>query len=96
LSFHTLKPLDTEALFAAAEQTGGIVTVEENTVLGGLGGAVAEVCLEHGIRPRRFRRLGVPDQYVSIVGDQTFLRAYAQIDCAAVISVVRDLLKASR
>ena len=94
LSLHTLKPLDTEALYAAAQETGGIITVEENTVLGGLGGAVAEVCLEHGIRPRRFRRLGVPDQFVSIVGDQAFLRAYAKIDCAAVIAVVRDLLNA--
>jgi transketolase len=92
LSLHTLKPLDTGSLFAAAEQTGGIVTVEENTILGGLGGAVAEACLEHGVRPRKFRRLGVRDHYVSTVGDQAFLRSYAKIDCAAVIATVRELL----
>ena len=43
LSMHTLRPLDNEAVLAAAEETGGIVTLEEHSVIGGLGSAVAEV-----------------------------------------------------
>jgi transketolase len=93
LSLHTLKPLDGDALFAAAKQTGGILTVEENTVLGGLGGAVAETCLEHGVRPEKFRRLGVQDKYLSVVGDQAFLRSQTGIDRLAVIDAVRELLR---
>lgn len=93
LSLHTLKPLDREAVLAAAEQTGGILTVEENTVLGGLGGAVAEVCLEHGVRPRRFRRLGIADKYTSIVGDQQFLRAHVGLDHRSVAAAARQLLQ---
>ena len=92
VSMHTVKPLDTETILAAAEETGGILTVEENSILGGLGGAVAEVCLEHSIRPRRFRRLGIRDSFVSIVGDQAFLRAQAGIDQSAITAAVQQLL----
>ncbi len=55
---HTLNPLEEEAILSAAEETGGIITVEEQTVQGGLGGAVAEVCLEKGSYPKIFIGLG--------------------------------------
>jgi transketolase len=58
LNMPTVRPLDREAVVAAAEQTGGIVTVEEHTVHGGLGGAVAEVVATE--RPVPMRLLGVP------------------------------------
>lgn len=92
LSMHTLKPLDANAIRAAAIETGGIVTIEENTILGGLGGAVAEVCLESGRRPRRFLRLGIPDQYTSIVGDQAYLRSQVGLDRSNIAARVRRLL----
>ena len=57
-----------------------------------LGGAVAEVCLEHDIRPQKFRRLGINDTYVSVVGDQRFLRASVGVDCNAIVGAVRQLL----
>ncbi|MHB0878355.1 MAG: transketolase family protein [Anaerolineae bacterium] len=75
LSMHTLKPLDAEAVLAAALETGGIVTVEEHQVSGGLGSAVAEVLLDAGVAPRRFRRLAIPDEYTHTVGKQAYLRA---------------------
>jgi transketolase len=93
LSLHTLKPLDARALHAASAETGGIVTIEENTVLGGLGGAVAEACLEHSVRPRSFLRLGIRDTYVSTVGDQAYLRAHAGIDSASIAAAVRRQLR---
>ncbi len=43
LSMHTIKPLDTWAVLAATMETGSIVTIEEHSVIGGLGSAVAEV-----------------------------------------------------
>lgn len=95
LSMHTLRPFDAEAVIAAARETGGIVTVEENTVLGGLGGAVAEVCLESNTRPRAFKRLGIGDQFTSTVGDQAYLRELAGIDRQSIARQVTALINAT-
>ena len=92
LSMHTLKPLDSEAIFAAATQTGAICTIEENSINGGLGGAVAEVCVELETPPPRFRRLGIRDTYISVVGDQTFLRKAVGIDHDGIVATVVDLV----
>jgi transketolase len=95
LSMHTLRPFDADAVVAAAGETGGIVTVEENTVLGGLGGAVAEVCLEADTRPRAFKRLGIADRFTSAVGDQQYLRELAGIDRVSIARQVRSLVQAA-
>jgi transketolase len=73
LSMHTLKPLDVEAVLAAARETRLVVTVEEHSILGGLGGAVAEVLCEAGVPGLRFRRLGLPSVFDKTVGDQAYL-----------------------
>jgi transketolase len=57
----TLKPLDVEAIVVGAERTGRVITVEEHTIIGGLGGAVAETLSEH--RPTRVDRIGLRDVY---------------------------------
>ena len=73
LSMHTLKPLDTEAILQAALTTRAILTVEEHSIVGGLGSAVAEVLAEAGVNVR-FRRYGGPDRINHLVGSQEFLR----------------------
>jgi len=70
----TIKPIDTEAIVAAAERTGRVVTVEEHTVLGGLGGAVAEVLGEH--RPTQLNRIGLQDTYVQSGPNDELLDIY--------------------
>ena len=92
LSMHTLKPLDAAAITNAAAETGGICTVEENSVFGGLGGAVAEVCLESSVRPQRFLRLGIKDCYTSVVGDQDYLRKTTGIDRQSIFQSVTALI----
>jgi transketolase len=57
----TLKPLDVAAIVEAAERTDLVVTIEEHTVIGGLGGAIAETLGEH--RPTSVRRLGIQDVF---------------------------------
>ena len=47
INIHTIKPLDTELVIKAAKETGAIVTAEEHSIIGGLGGAVAELSLIH-------------------------------------------------
>ncbi|MFI5040690.1 MAG: transketolase family protein [Acidimicrobiales bacterium] len=66
IDVHTIKPLDETAILVAAETTGAIVTAEEASVVGGLGGAVAEVLGAN--RPVPLRRVGVDDRYVSECG----------------------------
>ena len=61
VNMHTIKPLDTETLFASAAKTGRVVTVEEHSVIGGLGEAVCAALCEH--TPVRVKRVGVQDVY---------------------------------
>jgi transketolase len=93
LSMHTVKPFDAHAVLSAAKETGGICTIEENTLLGGLGGAVAEVCMDHHVQPKRFRRLGIKDTFVSTVGDQAYLRTEIGLDRQAIAASVRAVLE---
>lgn len=92
LSMHTVKPIDGEALTAAARDTGGVITVEEHGVDGGLGGAVAEHCLESGERPGRFARIGLRAGFSSIVGSQEYLRGRYGLDEGSVVDEVRRVL----
>ena len=61
INIHTIKPLDTELVVAAAKKTGKGVTVEEHSIIGGLGGAVAEVLAEQA--PTKMLRIGVNDTF---------------------------------
>lgn len=92
---HTIKPFDADAVCSAARACGHVVTIEEHTVVGGLGAAVAEACLEGGVAVRGFRRIGLADCYPTVVGDQAYLRAHYRIDAAAVARAARAMLRAS-
>ena len=61
INIHTIKPLDEELVVKAAKETGKVVTVEEHSVIGGLGGAVAEVLSEKA--PTKMLRIGVNDVF---------------------------------
>lgn len=93
ISMHTIKPIDTVAIAKAAAETHGILTLEEHSVDGGLGGAIAEVCLEAGMLPRRFYRMGLRAGFSSIVGSQEYLRARYDLDKDAVIKQVQAMLR---
>jgi len=92
LSVHTIKPLDVKTLSAAARDTGGIVTIEEHTVSGGLGGAVAEALLEAGAPPRFFFRMGLRDTFSSVVGSQQYLRKVYSLDAPSIARVASSRL----
>ncbi len=88
VSHHTVKPADVDEILDAAKNTGGIVTVEEHNVIGGIGSVVAEVCLDNGILPGKFKRLGLEDTYSSVVGSQKFLRSYYGMDAESILDAV--------
>lgn len=90
ISLHTLKPLDTKAILKAARETKLIVTIEEHSIIGGLGSAIAEVLAESNISPVRFKRIGIRDSFCTQVGNQEYLqRAYS----LSVESIKHEVLK---
>jgi transketolase len=92
LDMHTIKPLDADAVIRAARATGLVVTVEEHSVIGGLGGAVAEVLAESG-SPARLVRHGIEDAY-SLIGPPTHLYAHYGLDGPGIAALVRGELGA--
>jgi transketolase len=77
-----LKPLLTEDVCAAARATSGLVTLEEHSVLGGLGAAVTEITSEH--EPVRVLRIGVPDRFSDHCGTHAYLLREHGLDTDAV------------
>ncbi len=74
LSMHTIKPLDQAALLDAARQSRALITVEEHSVMGGLGGACAELLMIAGVRVP-FHIVGIPDEY-TVTGSQAEIFAH--------------------
>ncbi len=95
LSMHTVKPLDAEAVLAAARQTTAIVTLEEHSVLGGLGGAVAEVLAEASSPKVPFRRFGLPSAFAREAGTQEYLRTRHGLSTDAILKALEPLLQAA-
>jgi transketolase len=89
----TLKPLDVEAIVAAAEKTGLVVTAEEHTVIGGLGGAVAETLGEH--RPTPMKRVGLADVYSESAGNEALIEKYG-LTSHHIADAARELLARRR
>ncbi|MFD4249024.1 transketolase family protein [Amycolatopsis thermoflava] len=87
LDMHTVKPLDVAAVSAAAERTPVILTVEEHSVLGGLGGAVAEVVAEQGLSTHVVRH-GLRDEY-ALIGPPTHLYRHYGLDADGIARAAR-------
>ena len=86
----TIKPLDTEAILAAVAKAKVVVTIEEGTLPGGFGSALAELILEAGLTPR-FRRLGVPDVFPDQYGSQASLMERYDITAANLTKTIKQL-----
>lgn len=93
LNVHTLKPIDREAILAAARQTGRILVLEEQNVNGGLAGAVAEVLLEEGDGGVRFRRMGLRDRFAEGYGSHEELKELNGLSRADVAAAARALAR---
>jgi len=94
LHLPTVKPLDREIILDMAEKTRVVVTVEEHSILGGLGGAVAEVLAEANLgRPLCFRRLGIPDTFPEDYGSQNSLMERYGITGGKTVATVLSLLE---
>lgn len=90
INIHTIKPIDEDLLVAAAKETGKVVTIEEHSVIGGLGGAVCEVLSEKC--PVPVKRIGVYDEFGQS-GPATELLHYYKLDAEGIYGQIKDFLK---
>lgn len=90
VSMHTVKPLDHELLRHLFSACKLVATVEEHSVLGGLGGAVAEWLSEQTGTVARLVRLGTPDQFLHAGGGEEFARRQCGIDAESLTNRIRD------
>lgn len=87
INIHTIKPLDEELLIKAAQETGKIVTIEEHSIVGGLGGAVAELLSEKC--PTKTLRIGVEDTFGESGPAVQLLEKYG-LDAAGIYKKVKN------
>ena len=89
INIHTIKPIDADIIVKSAAKTGKVVTVEEHSVIGGLGGAVAEVLGEK--QPTLMKRIGVYDRYGESGSAGALLEKY-QLDGKGVYAQIKDFI----
>ena len=90
VDMHTIKPFDAEMVIKCAKETGAIVTVEDHSINGGLGGAVAEVLAEANL-PCKFKRAGLPDRF-AVLGSPEEVYKYYHLDAPGIADTAQALL----
>ena len=89
INIHTIKPIDADLIVNSASKTGKVVTVEEHSIIGGLGGAVAEVLSEKC--PTKLLRIGVQDTFGESGPAVKLLEKY-QLDAAGIYKQIKAFI----
>ncbi len=89
-SVYTLKPLDKQEILNIAKKHKYILTIEEHQIVGGLGSTISEIIAESGIAIKVIR-LGLHDEFTSIVGNQEYLRKVYNMDTESIKKRIVDL-----
>ena len=90
INIHTIKPIDEELILAAAKETGKIVTVEEHSVIGGLGSAVCDVLSEK--LPTKVMKIGINDTYGESGPAKELIKKYG-LDSDSIAAKVKSFVK---
>ena len=86
ISMHTIKPLDDSLIVKAIKSSKLVVTLEEHTIIGGLGSAVCEVIVDNQLQKKPVIRIGLESGFTTIVGSQKYLRAHYKMDSNAIVN----------
>jgi transketolase len=92
VSLHTIKPLDIDIILDQSQKSTVIFTLEEHSLIGGLGSAVGEVLLENGYKGV-FRKIGLPDQYGQVIGKADHLRQTYGLTPEDISRQIRDAIR---
>lgn len=91
-SVHTIKPLDLNFILNTIDHIEAVFTLEEHTILGGLGSSIAEIIAESGYSLKIFKRFGLKDEFPEIVGDQKYLRKNFRLDEDSIYKEISTLI----
>ncbi|MBW2975682.1 transketolase [Candidatus Woesearchaeota archaeon] len=91
VSFHTVKPLDKDLLSEAFSRFKLVVTLEEHSLLGGFGGAVAEFLADQPEQKARLLRIGTPDAFMDTTGDHEYARNELGLTPDAIVKKILDI-----
>mgnify|MGYP006280280241 CR=1 FL=1 len=92
VSFHTVKPLDQDYLRHAFEKFSLVATIEEHSLIGGFGSAVAEWVVDHEIQTKKLLRFGTPDSFFKKSGEQEFAREELGLTAHAIAHRILNIL----
>ena len=90
-SVYSLKPINKEQILKIAENNQYIITVEEHQITGGLGSTIAEIIAENNVNTKLIR-LGLEDEFTSVVGNQEYLREVYKLDSSTLQKEIEGLL----
>jgi len=93
LSMHTVRPLDRDAVIAAATETQLVVTIEEHSIVGGLGGAVAEVLAEMRGDRAPLKRVGLPSAFMRRAGSRDYLLHEHGLSDVEILATLKSALE---
>lgn len=93
INIHTIKPIDEEIIIDAAKGAKAIITVENHSVIGGLGSAVAEILARRAGRKIKFNCMGLDDKYCSDYGTYDELKECLGIDAKGIVNRVEGIIK---
>lgn len=91
ISMPTVKPLDEKIILESAKKTKALFVIEEHSIIGGLGSAVAEVLAEHASAVR-FKRIGVADRFTKGMGMQEYMREKNGLSVKKIVRTIRTAL----
>ncbi|MBU0480939.1 MAG: transketolase [Proteobacteria bacterium] len=93
ISMPTVKPIDRRLIGEAVERFPLLVTMEEHSLLGGFGSAVADTMLESGLASTRLLKFGIPDVYCDVAGSQEYLRAKYGLDPESMTTRILEVVR---
>jgi len=94
-SVHTLKPIDSSTIEKMASECNMIVTLEEHSLINGIGTAVAEILFSFGYQGG-FLKFGIPDEYARVLGDKEWLRDYYGLTPKKIASEIKKALEKTK
>ena len=92
-SIHTLKPINSDLILKQIRDVENIFTLEEHTIIGGLGSIISEIISESNLKINRFKRFGINDEFPYVVGDQKYLRKFHKLDSESISLRIENIIQ---
>jgi transketolase len=92
VDLYMIKPLNLELLYAVINGAKAVVTIEEHSIIGGVGSAISEIIAEKGFKCN-FRRIGLPDEFCHQYGNRDFLHKLNKLDIETMTEIILEMLE---